>query len=138
MNDYITSNNIDLVYYNKLSKKEYNSLLNSVSNKRKQAAQNLLNYLCDKYHINRIKLIISEDKRKIIKNGQIYGFYKKGISITIYNKTAKTNKEVSIKSFIDTLLHEFMHHYDTEYLKIQTMHTAGFYKRISDLEKKLK
>ena len=41
---------------------------------------------------------------------------------------------MSIKSFADTLLHEFTHHYDTRYLKIESRHTAGFYKRISSLK----
>jgi len=52
----------------------------------------------------------------------------------IYNTTAKTGKSVSIKSFADTPLREFIHHYDTRYLKIKSAHTAGFYKRISSLK----
>jgi hypothetical protein len=139
--DYMKSNAIESVVYNKLSKKEYSELLNSKSD-RALKAQKLLDYLCDKFAVNRIKLVVLNKGRKISGKSQTYGFYKfcnkKGISITIYNKTAKTDKEVSIKTFASTLLHEFMHHYDTEFLQIYSNHTCGFYKRISDLEKKLK
>lgn len=139
--DYMKSNAIESVVYNKLSKKEYNELLNSKSD-RALKAQKLLDYLCDKFAVSRIKLVVLNKGRKISGKSQTYGFYKfcnkKGISITIYNKTAKTDKEVAIKTFASTLLHEFMHHYDTEFLQIYSTHTSGFYKRISDLEKKLK
>lgn len=139
MTDYEKSNQIERVEYNKLSSKEYAKLL--ADNNRQVCGQNLLNYLCDKYKINRIPLYISEQPRKSNGRGQTLGFYKygpkRGISITIYNITAKTNTRVSIKRFTDTLLHEFIHHYDTEYLKIKSAHTCGFYKRITDLKKKL-
>lgn len=140
MSDYEKSNQIERVEYNKLSSKEYAKLL--ADNNRQVCGQNLLNYLCDKYKINRIPLIVLEKPRKGNKRGQTLGFYKYsklgyGVSITIYNLTAKTNTRVAIKRFTDTLLHEFIHHYDTEYLKIKSAHTCGFYKRISDLQKKL-
>lgn len=140
MNDYEKSNKITEVYYSRLSSKEYAMLLKDNMN-RKQAGQILLNYLCDKYKIKKIPLIVLDAPRKCKGNGQVHGFYKHcngiGISITIYNKTAKTQKEVAIKTFVSTLLHEFIHHYDTSFLKIQPSHTTGFYKRINDLKTKL-
>ena len=138
--DYEKSNSILEVAYKRLSSKEYSTLLNNPSN-RQQAGQKLLDYLCDKYKIARIPLIVSNRPRKCTGKRQIYGFYrlysKTGISITVYNKTAKTGQEVAIKTFADTLLHEFIHHYDTTYLNIVSTHTTGFYKRISDLKNKL-
>lgn len=140
MTDYEKSNKIVEVDFSRLSSKEYYNLINCTDN-RKMFAQELVNYLCDKYHINRIPVIVTDKPRKCTKHCQIYGKYHfsggYGIKITIYNFTAKTGKEVAIKSFTNTLLHEFIHHYDTEYLKIQSAHTSGFYKRINDLEKKL-
>ena len=138
--DYEKSNLILEVAYKRLSSKEYSTLLNNPTN-RQQAGQKLLDYLCDKYKIARIPLIVSNRPRKCTGKRQIYGFYqfcgKTGISITVYNKTAKTGQEVAIKTFVDTLLHEFIHHYDTAYLGISSTHTTGFYKRISDLKNKL-
>jgi hypothetical protein len=139
MTDYEKSNAIVEVDYKRLSKKEYTSLLADTN--RTRTGQALLDYLCDKYNIRRIPLVVLEKPRLCIKNGQRYGFYQRtgmrGIKIVIYNITAKTNQKVAIKTFANTLLHEFIHHYDTEYLKIETMHTLGFNKRITDLQKKL-
>ena len=110
---------------------------------RQIAGQKLLNYLCDKYKIARIPLIVLDTPQKGNGKCKTLGYYrvipmlKIGQSITIYNLTAVKKKVVSIKVFTDTLLHEFMHHYDTEYLKIESAHTAGFYKRITDLKNKL-
>jgi hypothetical protein len=140
MNNYQKSNEIVSVEYSRFSSKEYNTLLLDKTDRAK-SGQALLNYLCDKYKISRIPLVVSNSNRKCNKNGQTYGFYRfangKGISIVIYNKTAKTGQIIAIKAFINTLLHEFIHHYDTEYLKIQSIHSAGFYKRITDLQTKL-
>jgi hypothetical protein len=143
MTDYEKSNKTESVMYNKLSSKEYVKLLEDSN--RQVCGQNLLNYLCDKYKINRIPLIVLDKPRKSNGRAQTLGFYRfykynssrRGVNITIYNLTAKTKAKVSIKRFTDTLLHEFIHHYDTEYLKIKSAHTCGFYKRITDLQKKL-
>ena len=114
--------------------------------KRQKAAQALVGHLSKLYKINSPKVVITERPRRSFQkgsvSGQTYGFYRHssnpaGDTIVIYNTTAKTGKTVSIKSFADTLLHEFTHHYDTRYLKIDSKHTAGFYKRISSLKDNL-
>ena len=142
---YEKSNKIETVKYSRLSKNEYKALLNAsdIFLERQIAGQKLLNYLCDKYKIARIPLIVLDTPQKGNGKCKTLGYYrvipmlKIGQSITIYNLTAVKKKVVSIKVFTDTLLHEFMHHYDTEYLKIESAHTAGFYKRITDLKNKL-
>ena len=142
---YEKSNKIETVKYSRLSKTEYKALLNASDMylDRQRAGQKLLNYLCDKYSISQIPLIVTDTPQKGNGKCKTLGFYRmlpafqKGQSITIYNLTAVKKKVVSIKVFIDTLLHEFIHHYDTEYLKIESAYTAGFYKRISDLKNKL-
>lgn len=58
--------------------------------------------------------------------------------IEIWNKRAIRNQVISINVFADTLIHEFIHHYDTCVLGIDSIHSAGFYKRINDLTNKLK
>ena len=58
--------------------------------------------------------------------------------ITLFNKTAVKRQIVAIKTLADTLLHEFIHHYDYTRLNLgASPHTAGFYKRIGDLKTKL-
>lgn len=142
MTDYEKSNTILEVEYSRFSHKEYTDLLNCTKN-RQVYAQKLIDYLCDKYKIRRIPVKVLNTPRPHSTQRQTYGQYKYlptsriGVSITIWNITAKTAKEVAIKTFTNTLIHEFIHHYDTEYLKIVSTHTTGFYKRITDLEKKL-
>ena len=67
-----------------------------------------------------------------------YGSYRLGsATITIPNRTAVRGQIVASKTFLDTLLHEWLHHYDTLKLKLNSIHTKGFYLRLSDLKGKL-
>lgn len=114
-------------------------LCNESITDRQKMPQKCLDYLCDKFKIDNVKLtVLNKPQRKNAK-GKTLGFYTVGRNhITIYNLTATTQKTVSIKVFYDTLLHEFMHHYDFKVLKLEnSLHTSGFYQRISDLKNKL-
>ena len=106
---------------------------------RQKESQKCLDYLCDKFKIEKVKLTVLNKPQRKKANGKTLGFYTVGRNyITIYNLTATTQKTVSIKTFYDTLLHEFMHHYDYKVLKLENcLHTSGFYQRISDLKNKL-
>lgn len=140
---YEKSNSITSVEYVRFSHKEYNKVLTSSESvlSRQRAGQNLLGYLCDKYKVSPCKLIVRNAAQPTFSagRGKKLGQYRTGVhTIEIWNLTAKQRKVVSIKVFLDTLLHEFMHHYDMEYLKLgATIHCTGFYKRISDLNQKL-
>lgn len=141
MNNYEISNKVENVRLNSFKSVYAESLLNSGDDisKRQKRAETLLKYLCDKFKINNVTLMVTNRPRPQRGRGQIGGWYvvneKK---IIIYNTTAKTNKTISIKTFYDTLLHEFIHHYDYEVIGLtDSLHTTGFYKRITDLKNKL-
>lgn len=144
---YEKSNKIEKVGKSRLSKKEYKALLESGDDhlERQKAAQALLDYLTATFKIPPVKITVKEkpqahrDNAKGNLKSKIHGFYTTGVhNITVYNLTAKLEKVVAIKTFSDTVLHEFIHHYDIEYLKLRkSLHTSGFYKRINDLRKKL-
>ena len=140
--DYEKSNKLVSVALNRFSKKEYESLL-SDSNRQKDA-QTLISYLCGKFKIPNARVIVTNrpQPHSTGYNGNLtrktFGTYEVfSKTITIYNVTAIKKQTISIKVFAETLLHEFMHHYDECYLNINSMHTKGFYMRISDLQKKL-
>jgi hypothetical protein len=38
---------------------------------------------------------------------------------------------------LNTIIHEWLHHYDTEKLKLRSIHTKGFYMRLSSLKNNL-
>ena len=143
---YKLSNAIETIATNTLRSTEYNALLqDGNASKRQRNAQALVNYLCDKFKIAPTSVLVcnrpqphSTNDNGAIRSKTLGNYTLQTAVIRIYNLTAAKRQEVSIKVFADTLLHEFMHHYDMQYLKLgATIHTAGFYKRISDLKNKL-
>lgn len=145
---YQASNSITAVALNRFSKTEYNAFLKASEsiNNRQKLAQNLIDYLCKKFKIASapVKVVNRSQPHSIGFSGRLksktLGTYNVGCEvITLYNLTAVKKQVVSIKTMLGTLIHEFMHHYDHVYLKFETSpHTSGFYKRIADLEQKLK
>ena len=140
---YNNSNAVTEVAYNRLSKKEYAALLKATekATDRQKRAQIVCDYLSNKYGIQRVFVCVLDTPQRTFSNGngKVLGDYMPNYNrIRVWNRTAKTHKVVSIKVFADTLLHEFVHHYDYKYLKLGgSLHTKGFYLRISDLKKKL-
>jgi len=71
--------------------------------------------------------------------GELHGLYepeegRARARITVWMRTAQKRQVVAFKSFLRTLVHEFGHHFDYEYLQLpETFHTEGFYKRESSL-----
>lgn len=145
---YEKSNSIETVALSRFSKSEYNNFLSSNESirNREKAAQKLCDYLCDKFRMPHALVTVTNrcQPHKTNYSGSLsrktLGTYTVGAqTITLYNLTAIKKQPVSIKVMAETLLHEFMHHYDMTYLKLgNSLHTAGFYKRISDLMNKLK
>ena len=139
---YEKSNEITSVRLNSFSKVYAHEVLLSLESScdREENAQILLDYLCKKFKIERVTLSVTPAARPCNRrNIQTYGcYYPASRRIVIFNTTAKTKKTIAIKTFYETLLHEFIHHYDMVGLKLgDSPHTSGFYKRIGDLKEKL-
>ena len=74
-----------------------------------------------------------------------YGYYRIALestpqrgSIRIYNLTAIRQQVLAPKVFLETLLHEWVHHYDFTGLQLdRSPHTSGFFARIRDLAETL-
>lgn len=134
------SNKYLTVDYSDFSHEEYQALLHSGSKveSRKKASQILLDYLCDKYGIPRCTMYILNTSYD-----PIFGFTNMGLyegrkkEITLWNNR-HYKVPCDIRTFINTLLHEFMHHYDYYYLRLpDSVHCKGFESRIRDLRSKL-
>ena len=142
--DYEKSNKV-VTMPKRLSKVQYAKLLSDKD--RVNDAQKLLDYLCKTYELPLVCIKVTDEPRPKVVNKTMrmsaerlgyYQFCGAFSIIVIYNTTAVKHQVVSIKRFAETLLHEFMHHYD--YCKLhltKSLHTAGFYTRISELQKKL-
>ena len=146
MTSYEKSNSILEVTLKRFSSSYSHDFLSSDTSikDREKRAQKLVNYLCDKFGIPSCNVIVSNKPQlHNTRNGKlskkVYGRYLINLStIEIFNLTAMTKKPVAINTMYDTLLHEFMHHYDFTKLKLtDSPHTKGFYLRISDLKQKL-
>lgn len=64
--------------------------------------------------------------------GELYGSCTYHGNIRIYLRTAARGQRTAFKTFFNTLVHEWVHHYDFEALG-DTIHCAGFYQRIQVL-----
>ena len=116
---------------------EFNSRIVQANGKpieRKLAGQSFLNWLTRHYKLPHVKLEVEDFPRLKRGNSEYLGwYYPKTMVIRIYNRTAVRHNIIFDGRFVETLLHEFMHHFDTYGLHIDSIHTAGFYKRISTL-----
>lgn len=141
------SNNITEVEFTRFRRSYVKELLEVGDDpkRRQKAAQKLITYLCERYDIPKCKVYVFLEPQPCKKNDRgritwkLEATYSFGTHfIRIFNLTAAKEKPVAIRVFLDSLLHEFMHHYDVTYLHIRsTPHCVGFYKRISDLKTKL-
>lgn len=143
MTNYEKSNSVETVAPLKIKSAAYKKLLVSEDIvERQRLSQQLLDELNDAYGLPSVSVYVFSKSRPRSEYGnrtiEKYGNYNTvSRIIRIFNLTAVKKQQVSAKSFVDTLLHEFIHHYDTYFMKIRTIHTAGFYKRISDLKSRL-
>ncbi len=132
------SNKYLTVDFSDFSHEEYQALLHSGSKvePRRKASQVLIDYLCDKYGIPRCKIFIYGLSYDIAVGGTKMGQYCNK-NIDLWNDR-HLKVPCDIRTFINTLLHEFMHHYDYYYLKLQdSVHCKGFEARIRDLRQKI-
>ncbi|MDE0331890.1 MAG: hypothetical protein OXL41_08475 [Nitrospinae bacterium] len=111
---------------------------------RETLGQKLLDDICRSLKIPRARLRVFEERQPHKLRGgrlayKLYGVYHcDSAVIEIANLTSIRKQVVAGKTFLDTLIHEIMHHIDRKFLRIpSTPHSPGFYARIEDLKAKL-
>lgn len=146
MNNYEHSNAILNIAFSPSSraKRLSRQILESLDTKTRQRLSNfLINELSYNAGVERITVEITNTRQWHKKAGsrvavRRYGsYYPKTKRISIQNKTAVRGKDLAPKTFLDTLLHEWMHHYDFQKLHLNSIHTKGFYERIRQLKNRL-
>ncbi|MBI3273777.1 MAG: hypothetical protein HYZ69_01400 [Candidatus Colwellbacteria bacterium] len=111
---------------------------------RQSLSEELLDQLNRDAHVGRVTVKISDTKQYHKKRqGRVvlkrYGYYRpRSHYIYIQNRTAVRGQILASKTFLATLLHEWMHHYDFERLHLRSIHTKGFYQRLFALKEALK
>jgi len=118
-------------------------LISSDAKMRQQLSEALLDELCDAAGIDIVEVAVADQNQIHRRRGtriimKKYGSYRPSSKvINISNRTAARGQILAPKSFLDTLLHEWVHHYDTYKLRINSIHSKGFYDRLNDLKIKL-
>jgi hypothetical protein len=118
---------------------------------RRKLGQLLLDELDALAGLPHCDLVVADRAQVHAHNGQrlqskTYGYYRcafedgavKGARIRIYHRTAVRQQVISPKVFLNTLLHEWTHHYDFAGLHLpRSPHTSGFYTRLRVLAEAL-
>ena len=110
---------------------------------RQFIGEQLLDELSDAAGIGIVNVKISDTQQYHKHRGgrvvfKQYGYYRpQSRYIYIQNRTAVRGQVLAARTFVDTLLHEWLHHYDTCKLGLNSIHTKGFYLRLKDLKGKL-
>jgi hypothetical protein len=118
---------------------------------RRRLAQLLVDELSATAGLTRCQVTVADRPQVHQHDGQrlqskTYGYYNCKFSngsvadarIRIYHRTAVRQQVISPKVFLNTVLHEWMHHYDFAGLGLsRSPHTAGFYTRLRALAETL-
>jgi hypothetical protein len=114
---------------------------------RRRIGQMLLDELSREAGLIRCEVVVANraqvhehDGRRV--QSRTYGYYRCWFNegevsrarIRIYHRTAVRQQVISAKVFLNTLLHEWVHHYDFAGLRLdRSPHTTGFYTRLRQL-----
>ena len=115
---------------------------------RQRVAQHLVDELSREAGLPPCQVVVPDrpqvhrhDGRRL--QSKTYGYYtyrvdaQGGVAwarIRIYHRTAVQQRVISSKVFLNTLLHEWLHHYDFHGLRLpRSYHTAGFFARLRGL-----
>ena len=118
---------------------------------RRRLAQLLVDELSAEANLTRVEVAVADKPQVHEHDGQrlqskTYGYYRcwfedgrvSRARIRIYHRTARLQKVITPKVFLNTLLHEWMHHYDFDGLGLpRSPHTSGFYARLRVLAEAL-
>jgi hypothetical protein len=75
----------------------------------------------------------SRDEKGRVR-GELFGSCASMGNIRIYLRTAAREQCTAFKTYFNTLVHEWVHHYDFEALG-DTIHSSGFYERVNSIYK---
>jgi hypothetical protein len=108
----------------------------------RETAQGLLDLLSDAAGILPPSLRLKDTAYARFRGGRavwkLYGTCDPDGTITVAFRTAVRRRIFAFKTFLDTVVHEFMHHYDARKMRLAaSFHTSGFFHRVRDLRERL-
>jgi len=107
-----------------------------------RGAQGLVDQLCDEFVLGRKTVRLRDEPRphrrrrgKIVF--ELHGQCRKSGAIEVFVRTAAYERPIAVKSLLETLLHEFVHHHDFDAFGV-SVHCSGFYERLGQLYRPLR
>jgi hypothetical protein len=102
------------------------------------ATQAVIDLLCAAARVPAARLSLRERAHAEFRGDkavvQLRGLCAPDGTITLAFRTAVRRKVFAFKTYLNTMTHEFMHHYDHRRLQLgASFHTRGFYQRVRDL-----
>jgi hypothetical protein len=107
-----------------------------------KSAQRLVDALVKGFDVPPVDVCVMAVRPSDVE-GELHGLYEPDedhpvARITVWMRTAQRKQVVAFRSFVRTIVHEFVHHLDYEHFQLaETFHTEGFYKRESSLSNAL-
>ena len=107
------------------------------------ACQMLANELARRFAVPPVRVSVLAIRPVLRGGDDLYGLYEpadwgRPTTVSVWMRTSQRRKVVAFRTFLRTFVHEFCHHLDYELFGLaQTFHTAGFYKRESNLTRQL-
>lgn len=104
------------------------------------ASQKFVDLLSDIFLVSPKSLSLADKPRPHSRDpqgrvdGQLFGSCSFEGNIRIYLRTPSRGQPTAFKTYFNTLIHEWVHHYDFEALG-DTVHCAGFYERVGAIYK---
>ena len=104
----------------------------------KETTQLVLDLLCEAAEIPPAKLDLKDAADARIRGDKavwkLYGTCERDGTITVAFRTAVRRKVFAFKTFLNTVVHEYVHWYDAKRLDLgASFHTSGFYQRVRDV-----
>ena len=104
----------------------------------KETTQLVLDLLCEAAEIPPAKLELKDTAEARFRGDKavwkLYGACERNGTITVAFKTAVRRKVFAFKTYLNTVIHEYMHWYDARKLNLGiSFHTSGFYHRVRDV-----
>jgi hypothetical protein len=110
----------------------------------REAVQHLVSELCGIFGLPPIQVIVLSCRPRGYRGfrGEMHGLYEMGAgeptTLTVWMRTAKRKQAVAFRTFLRTVIHEFLHHMDfVHYGFSDSFHTNGFFMRESSLLKQM-
>jgi hypothetical protein len=105
------------------------------------AARLLSRGLCERLGVPEVVVEVLA-VRPTLRSAELHGLYTRASArparIQVWMRTAHHRRVVAFRTFLRTLLHEWGHHLDYTYLRLQdSFHTEGFFRRESSLFRQL-